>query len=126
LEDFLESIEQFKKNDNAEEKAKLVTLGFLFKLLNEQGYKLAAERCSGCDKKLEPAGNYFSAARGGVLCPQCQKNESRKLAISSEAIKLLRIFLNNKMKNLNKLKVSLKEIQILSAILKDFLQWISI
>jgi len=125
LESFLESAEDLKGKENIEEKAKLITLGFLYKLLSELGYKLEAERCADCGQKLKPAGNYFSAVRGGVLCPNCLKNESRRVAISSESIKILRIFLNNKIKNLNKLKVSPKEIKILSAILKDFLQWIA-
>lgn len=125
LENFLESIQRLDKSVEIEEKAKVVTLGFLYKLLSELGYKLEVERCANCGEKLKPDGNYFSAARGGVICSNCQKKESLKMAINSGAIKLLRIFLNNEIKNFNKLKVSAREIQILSNILQDFLRWIT-
>ena len=125
LENFLESIEGLGRSTDTKEKAKLITLGFLYKLLGELGYKLEAERCANCSQKLKPDGNYFSAAQGGVLCAKCQEQESRKLAINSESIKLLRIFLKNKIKNLGKLKVSQQEIRTLSVILKDFLQWVN-
>lgn len=108
-----------------EKKTDILTAGFLFKVLSEMGYRIEVEKCVYCEKKLLLENNYFSVARGGILCGNCSGAEPRKMIISNESIKLIRIFLRNKLENLNKVQVSRKESDQLKVILKLTLDWIS-
>jgi len=83
------------------------------------------EKCVICGRKLFPENNYFSISHGGVLCGNCHYNETRKIRISGEAIKLIRIFLNNKIESLVKLKVPKKDVDNLRLIISETLNWIS-
>ncbi|MDP1884813.1 MAG: DNA repair protein RecO [Candidatus Moranbacteria bacterium] len=107
-----------------EDRADIVTLGLLFKILDEMGYRLEVERCVYCEKKLLLEKNYFSIARGGVLCAECFQFENKKIPVSNESIKLIRIFLRNKLENLVKLKASRQEISRLQIVLGEALDWV--
>jgi len=107
-----------------EDRADIVTLGLLFKVLDEMGYRLEVERCVYCEKKLLLEKNYFSIARGGVLCAKCFQFENKKIPVSNESIKLIRIFLRNKLENLVKLRVSRQEANRLNVILGEVLNWL--
>ena len=108
-----------------EKKTDILTAGFLFKILGEMGYRMEVERCVYCEKKLLPENNYFSVARGGILCKQCHRFEPKKIPVSNESIKLIRIFLQNRLENLSKVQVSQKEANQLKIILNSTLNWIS-
>lgn len=116
----LEKLPENKKNGKKE----ILTLGFLFKLLNQSGYQIETGICINCGKKLVPDNNYFSSMDGGILCENCQKSKDRKILIEKESIKFLRIFQKNKIMSLMKLSASAERIGNLQAILEDFLQWI--
>lgn len=123
--EFLETMEEINKNNSEKESAKeIITLGFVCKLLERFGYKLEARHCVGCGGKINPGNNYFSAAKGGVLCCECHPMERNKTAISDEAVKLIRIFLKNKIRSLTKLNVSMKEAKKLKIILDEATRWI--
>jgi len=108
-----------------EKKADILTAGFLFKVLSEMGYRMEVENCVYCGKKLLPENNYFSVARGGILCGDCHRFEPKKTNISNETIKLIRIFLQNKLENLGKVQVSQKEANQLKIVLNLTLNWIN-
>ena len=120
LETYLIGIEKFGEEEN---KADILTLGLLFKILSEMGYRLEVEKCVHCEKRLLLENNYFSVSRGGILCHACQKFEQKKIIVSNESIKLIRIFLQNKIENLIKLKVSQQEINRLKIILNEATNW---
>lgn len=119
---YLESVENL---DGAEEKADILTLGFLFKLLDALGYRLEADKCVSCEKKLLPENNFFSASRGGVVCGVCAGSENKKIKVSAHAIKLIRIFLKNKISSLIKLKVLKADINQLKIALQEMLSWVA-
>jgi len=102
-----------------------LTLGLLFKILDEMGYRLEVEKCVHCEKKLRLEKNYFSVAHGGVLCASCFSFEIKKMPVSNESIKLIRIFLQNKIENLTKLQVPPPEINRLKIILNESISWLS-
>jgi len=108
-----------------EAKADILTLGLLFKILDEMGYRLEVEKCVHCEKKLLLENNYFSVSRGGVLCNGCFQLEHKKMLVSNESIKLIRIFLQNKLENLIKLKVSTQDISRLKIILNEAVNWVN-
>jgi DNA repair protein RecO (recombination protein O) len=105
-------------------KLDIVTLGFLFKLLLSLGYGIEAEKCVICGSKLEPKDNYFNAEMGGVVCPKCNSSLSKKIRISPDAIKLIRIFLKNKIENLVKIEVGKEVIKNLKIVVQEEINWI--
>jgi len=122
LERYLLAMDSLVDEEN---KADILTLGLLFKILDEMGYRLEVEKCVHCEKKLKLEKNYFSIARGVVLCASCFAFETKKMPVSNESIKLIRIFLQNKIENLTKLQVPPPEINRLKIILNESLNWLS-
>lgn len=108
-----------------ENKSDIITLGFLFKFLDSLGYKIEAEKCVSCGKKLKEDGNYFSAELGGVACPDCKTGHGRKTKISAHAIKLIRIFLKNKVGNFSKISASKENVKNLKIIANEEINWIT-
>jgi len=123
LQEYLEAMEKAgERNENGRE---VLTLGFLFKLLENLGYKLEVERCAACEKKLSPERNFFAMGRGGALCDDCARKEDRKMKISDSAIKLIRIFLKNKISNFKKIKAEKKDTNNLKAVSEEAVRWIA-
>lgn len=123
--EYLQTMENLGGNseDKKLQRAEILTLGFLIKFLDQMGYRVEVRQCMECGEKLKPLGNFFSAARGGMLCFQCSVKESNKVEISAESIKILRIFLKNDVKNLIKLQVSLRDINNVKIIIKNLIDW---
>lgn len=124
LRDYLEVMEKISAGRKEGGKMDILTFGFLFKFLEETGYKLETGSCVNCESKLQPAGNFFSAEKGGILCSMCENTERKKIAISSESVKILRIFSKNKLESLVKLRVPEKEIKNLRIIAQETINWI--
>jgi recombinational DNA repair protein (RecF pathway) len=83
------------------------------------------ERCVGCAQKLTPENNYFSATSGGIFCSQCAGFSGQKVKITSGTIKLIRLFLKNKINNLVKLTVSRDDIRNTKVIAGEMVRWIT-
>ncbi len=62
---------------------------FEMRILADQGYQPELRECVRCQKALNPEGNAFSAAAGGVLCPSCRSSVVGR-PLSAVAFKLLR------------------------------------
>lgn len=62
------------------------------RLLDLIGFRPQLLNCSECNKEIKPENQYFSAVKGGVLCPQCGKQMSGASPISLGALKILRHF----------------------------------
>ncbi len=122
---FLSYLNELEKQETGNGKIDILTLGFLFKLLDELGYRLEAGRCVRCEKKLAPENNYFSIARGGILCRHCAAKETRRIKVNSQAVKLIRIFLSNKLENFVKLQVSSTDINYLKAVINESANWLA-
>lgn len=121
--DYLEGMD--KLSEDREHKVEILTMGFVFKFLDQSGYRLEMGKCVHCEKKLKPEHNYFSIARGGVLCFDCHRVESKRLKINGETIKMIRIFLANKMSSLVKLKIAEKDLKNLKLIAGESVNWIA-
>ncbi len=121
---FLKSMDKASEKKYPDSTLDVITLGFLFKFLSESGYALEVERCVRCGTRLEETHNAFSLSRGGILCRQCRSYDAASLNIHGNAIKLIRIFLHNKIENLAKLQVSPRELAQLSRITREFIHWI--
>jgi len=124
LADLLTSMDKLSAEKSSGGKMDILSLGFLFKLLGEMGYRLEVDKCVNCGTKLQPENNYFSPAKGGVLCDKCHVTENKRFKISPESIKLIRIFLKNKIENLTKIKVSQKDVNNLKVIVQESINWL--
>ncbi len=103
----------------------IYTLGFIFKLLQNLGYKQEVKKCAVCVGKLISGENYFSAQRGGIICAVCAKLEIRKIRVTDEAVKFIRIVLDNKIENLGKVKLEKKSLNNLKIIVQEAVRWIT-
>jgi DNA repair protein RecO (recombination protein O) len=125
LLEYLEAMEKLSLEKKAEYKFDVVTLGFLFRLTESLGYKIQVEYCVNCGQKIVAGNeNFFSAERGGALCSQCAKTERKKVKNSDSSIKLIKIFLKNKIKSFSKLEVSEKDLRELKLIWKELIDWV--
>ncbi|HLN19163.1 MAG TPA: DNA repair protein RecO, partial [Patescibacteria group bacterium] len=124
LLNYLKIAESLAAREKKSEKIDILTLGFVFKLLNFSGYGLNMEKCVKCSQKLKPEYNYFSAQYGGVFCCQCANGGAKRISISSGSIKLIRIYLSNKLENFSKISVAGAEIKNADLIAREMVGWI--
>lgn len=124
----LEYLKMMEKNSQKEgEKIlarKILTLGFLFKILEKTGYGLQIKKCVICLQKLVPRENWFSPGQGGTICSKCSQKEKNKIRIKDEAIKTIRIFLENKIENFEKIKINSEGLSNLEFVAQEAIHWI--
>ncbi len=63
---------------------------FELHLLELVGYRPELTRCLGCRAEIQPEANYFSALRGGILCPACGHHDVSAVPLSLNGLKVLR------------------------------------
>lgn len=68
----------------------IVTRWFELHLLDAMGFRPELSRCLECGEGIEPDGNAFSPAAGGVVCPSCSHAALGARRISPDALKVLR------------------------------------
>jgi DNA repair protein RecO (recombination protein O) len=125
LLEYMEAMEKLSLEGRAEYKMDIVTLGFLFKLAESLGYKVIVEYCARCfGKILAGNDNFFGAECGGALCSCCAKMERKKVKNSDTSIKLMRIFLKNKIRSFSKIEVSEHDLRELKLIWKELVDWV--
>lgn len=108
-----------------EDKIEIITAGFIFKLMNSLGYALEMKTCVSCHSPLVSGRNFFSPALGGTVCSDCGGRENRCLPIADETIKFIRIFSENKLENLGKLRAEKKNLHNLKLVAEEAMRWIS-
>lgn len=64
---------------------------FELQLLSHLGYRPQLWRCVTCRGPLQPVTNSFSAALGGVICPECRHRHIGLWQLSVNALKVLRL-----------------------------------
>lgn len=121
---YLQLLDKFSLEKEENLKIEILTFGAIFKLMHCLGYGLQMKNCAHCQGKLQAGENYFSAERGGVLCKECVSFERKKIKISDESIKLIRIFLDNKIENLSKIRVEKKSLDNLKIIANEAVGWV--
>ena len=99
----------------------LVFEAFWWKLFDALGNRPETMKCAKCEARLEEKGEkYFSSSRGGIVCGRCFAGEQDLAKISSDQIKLLRIFLANPLEKILKVKVEKTELRGLGNIRREF------
>jgi len=95
---------------------------FILKLLARLGYKPELYHCQICRKTIQPQGNRFDCARGGLVCSRCQASQG-SLTISENCIKILRLALNKNFEHLGKIKISPEKKTEIEKIVSSFYEY---
>jgi len=99
----------------------LLAESFWWKLFDALGNRPETMKCAKCGARLEEnVKKYFSSSRGGIVCGSCFSEEIDLADISSDQIKLLRIFLANPLGKILKVKVSEGELKGLGRLRRGF------
>lgn len=123
LREYLETMNEIAKENN-QDKNEIISLGFSFKFFEELGYKIEVGNCAFCQEKIKEGNNFFDPQQGGIVCEKCLSNLKTRIRANTNAIKILRIFFQNNLKSLIKLKVDKKDLDNLKIIEREFLKWI--
>jgi len=119
---YLRAMEGMQEEDPV--KADIFTYGFIFKLFHLAGYGLEMGRCVSCGEMLRSNENFFSAERGGTICLKCAEYEAERIKITDETIKFIRLFLENKISNLGKIRTEEKKLGNLKLVAHQTIKWI--
>jgi DNA repair protein RecO (recombination protein O) len=123
LKDYLLTVEACSAQADNDKHA-LLKLGFTVKLLHELGYTIEVNSCVVCRKSLSKDAIVFSAQQGGTLCADCAKeNSADTIFIQANAIKMIRLFLQNKMNTLVKIKANREDCDSACLAVNEFLKW---
>lgn len=74
----------------ATDSSSLTIRHFEMRLLDVLGYRPELWYCVNCGSVIQPGPNRFSAATGGIICPNCHTADVKSSPISDPALKLLR------------------------------------
>lgn len=70
----------------------MVTRYFDMRLLDVMGFRPELVNCVNCEKKIVAQDQYFSAQRGGVLCPNCGHASQEARPVAMQVLKHMRHF----------------------------------
>lgn len=125
LETYLDLANILAKEEKRD-KVLLLTEGFLFQLFSHLGYEVETGICTVSGKRLSPGErHFFSPSAGGVVHGEHAFEAHGALPVSESAIKLIRLFLGNRLEVLPKISVSEKDLRETRQIATRFFQWIS-
>ena len=84
----VETLQRLSQEENA-----FVPVHFYeMRLLDLLGFRPLLFECALCGKAIQPEDQYFSAERGGVLCPDCGLMVNEVRPVSMDALRFLRHF----------------------------------
>ena len=102
----------------------LVLRYFELHLLSHLGYQPELYQCLNCRSPLAPGRNLFSASGGGVICPNCTKNESLVRPVSADAIKVMRFLLKNDLTSASRLQMSPDLTHELEQLIREYIRYL--
>lgn len=97
---------------------------FELRLLDATGYKPQLFKCVECDKEVQPEDQYFSAERGGVVCPRCPRDRISVMPISMECLKWVRHLQRNEWKAVQKVSIPVPIQGEMEAILQYYITYL--
>lgn len=99
---------------------------FFWNLLSVLGYQIDAYDCVFCAKKLVPLKLYFSPERNGLVCAQCFDKTDKRVDVSLETIKIIRILLENGSNIIDRLKIDISHLAELRKFSDYYLENLSV
>lgn len=111
--------------DQRKDKILLLSEGFLFQLFAHLGYEIETGICVVSGQKLAAGErHFFSPSAGGMLRGEHAHQTHGALPVSESVIKLIRLFLHNKLETLSKVTVTDKDLREARQVATRFYQWI--
>ncbi|MFZ2187060.1 MAG: DNA repair protein RecO [Candidatus Moraniibacteriota bacterium] len=111
--------------ERKKEKIFLLTEGFLIQLFAHLGYAIETDRCAVSGKKLQSGEqHFFSPSAGGMLAGQRTHGAEHVFPVSENTIKLIRLFLGNRLETLSRVKVEPAALREVHLVVTRFFQWI--
>ncbi|MFC1967788.1 DNA repair protein RecO [Chloroflexota bacterium] len=102
----------------------LVLRYFELHLLDHLGYRPQLHQCPGCHCQLEPVTNSFSPSAGGVLCPNCSSSEAATRPLSTNALKVLRLFQRSEYANASQVRVNRELSSELERLMREYIRYL--
>lgn len=97
---------------------------FETRLLHLAGYSPELYNCVECHARLQPEVNYFSAERGGLLCPRCGENLGARARVSVAAQKVLRYLQGHSADQVRALRLTDATQTEVEALLQGYLEYV--
>ena len=109
---------------------------FELHLLHHLGYRPQLHRCVSCDSSLKPEVNFFSPSKGGLLCPDCNSEESHpyeqidaisfypSIPFSVGALKVLRLWQSCDYATARRVKIKPELSSELARVLYEYIRYI--
>ncbi len=101
----------------------LVVRCFEMQLLTSVGYRPQLRQCLTCHEPLQPVVNYFCPGAGGMLCPDCARDQHSS-PVSVNAQKLLRLLQNNDFDTLCRVRISDDLHRELETVIREYLRYL--
>lgn len=101
----------------------LIVWYFVWLYLTYLGYQPELYHCLTGGEKISPKENYFSFRKGGLVCQKCFSKAERAVFISDNAIKILRLIVLRKRRNLGKIKINQSLTVEMDKLTGDFLNY---
>lgn len=101
----------------------LLAGAFRLKLLVELGYRPELHSCIHCHEPLQPEGNAFSSRMGGILGPECHRQDDIASAIDPLTIKAMRLLADRSIGIVAKLQAEKKLTQQLEHVTESYLHF---
>jgi len=104
-------------------KKQLIIWYFVWRYLIYLGYQPELYHCLIGGEKISPKKNYFSFRKGGLVCQKCLLKDEQAISISENAIKILRLIVLRKRRDLGKIKINKSLIVEIDKLTGDFLNY---
>lgn len=122
---YLALVDGFAEKGDAP-RVEITTLAFLFQFLSQLGYRIETGSCAVSGEKLRPGErHFFSPSAGGILSGEHVHAAPQAFPISENAIKLIRVFLGNRLEAIERVSADKKERAEVRQAATRFLQWVS-
>jgi DNA repair protein RecO (recombination protein O) len=89
------------------------------------GFRPELRVCVRCRQPLQPVQNAFSPSTGGVLCPTCHGSDPLARAISPNALKVLRLYLDDEWATITRLRLDTKLNTEVEQTLRTYTQFVA-
>jgi DNA repair protein RecO (recombination protein O) len=96
---------------------------FALKLLSHLGYKPKLDSCVNCGKEIEEEQIYASPERGGVICPNCVREDEYYLKLNRKSYLLVRRLLSLDMNRVDRYPVNKENLQEVEETVKSFIHY---
>lgn len=99
----------------------LVTRYFEMRLLDYLGFRPQLQVCTQCEAEIKAEDQFFSAMRGGVICPKCGHRDPSVRPISMQALKYLRFFQRSSYRDAARAKIPVSTYTEMESLMQYYL-----